>query len=75
MDTSRLVLIAIFVVVIGLMIWRGRGQPYQGGPSLADVSGPSLADVNSVGEANTKAVEENTRAIRELIAKLDERKS
>lgn len=73
MEIGALIFIAIVVVTVGVTKWRGSGQPNEGVGFLG--RGLNLADMNSTAEANTKAIEDNTRAIRELIAKLDERKA
>ena len=64
METRDLLAIAFVVIVLGVVAWRVRGQKYNGPPSVFDAA-----------DANTKAIQDNTAAIRELIAKLDQSKS
>jgi Flp pilus assembly protein protease CpaA len=53
------IIVAVFIGAVVIISLTGRRR---------------VNSVIEIGEANTKAVEENTAAIRELIRKLDERK-
>lgn len=67
MDTTRLVWLAVpaivFAAIMVFVTWLGR----RGSKGVLD-------QTFRAADANTKAIEENTAAIRELIAKLDARK-
>lgn len=66
MDKSTMVIIAILLIGIAILALRKRGD----GP---DIVGPlNRPDPFAIGEANTKAVEENTAAVRALITKLEQ---
>ena len=66
-DLSVLVLLAAIGIGLIMIAWRNRGvEPDKIGPGRPP-------DYYQVGIDNTKAVEENTAAIRDLIRKLDER--
>jgi hypothetical protein len=66
MDAGVYGVIAIAVVLVAYLLYSARTQR-----GLREMSNKS----REVGERNTLAVEANTAAIRELIAKLDQAKN
>lgn len=75
MDTlTRIIWIAGFASAFGASFWFAGWLHRRQGAATVQKNIEAYNTMNAAGDANTKAIEENTAAIRELIRKLDEQK-